>query len=96
MLSRYEHLESIPDDPGRWGLGRARALRLAERLKAHQAEVLLYRRLATLRRDVPLQETIRDLEWQGAQERLKPLCRELGDDKIPARVPRWMSAFPAI
>jgi 5'-3' exonuclease len=89
VLSRYEHLESIPEDPGRWGLGRARALRLAESLKAHQEDVLLYRRLATLRRDVPLQETIFDLEWHGAQERLKQLCRELGDDKIPTRVPRW-------
>jgi 5'-3' exonuclease len=95
VLSRYEHLESIPDDPGRWGLGRARALRLAECLKAHQAEVLLYRRLATLRRDVHLQETIRDLAWQGAQDRLKPLCREWGDDKIAARVPRWRSSSPA-
>jgi hypothetical protein len=38
---------------------------------------------------------IRDLEWQGAQDRLKPLCRELGNDKLPARVPRWMSASPA-
>jgi 5'-3' exonuclease len=95
MLSRYEHLESIPNDPSRWGLGRARALRLAEHLKAHQADVLLYRRLATLRRDVPLQETILDLEWHGAQDRLKPLCREWGDEKLPARVPRWISASPA-
>ena len=95
VLSRYEHLESIPEDHGRWGLGRARALRLAESLRAHQEDVLLYRRLATLRRDVPLQERILDLEWHGAQDRLKPLCRELGDDKIPERVPRWISASPA-
>jgi hypothetical protein len=57
--------------------------------------VLLYRRLATLRRDVPLQERILDLEWHGAQDRLKPLCRELGNDKLPERVPRWISASPA-
>jgi 5'-3' exonuclease len=95
VLSRYEHLESIPEDPGQWGLGHARALRLAESLRAHLHHVLLYRRLATLRLDVPLHETIHDLEWQGAQERLKPLCRELGDARIPARVPRWVSASPA-
>jgi 5'-3' exonuclease len=94
VLSRYEHLESIPEDHGRWGLGRARGFRLAERLRAHQADVLLYRRLATLRRDVPLQEKVLDLEWQGAQDRLKPLCRALGGDKIPQRVPRWLSASP--
>jgi 5'-3' exonuclease len=94
VLSRYEHLESIPEDPGRWGLGTARALRLAESLRAHQEDVLLYRRLATLRRDVPLQERLPELEWRGAQDRLKPLCRELGDNKLPERVPRWLSASP--
>jgi hypothetical protein len=94
VLSRYEHLESIPEDPGRWDLGRARALRLAESFKAHQEEVLLYRRLATLRRDVPLQERSLDLEWHGAQDRLKPLCCELGGDKIPERIARWISASP--
>jgi 5'-3' exonuclease len=93
VLARYKHLESIPDDPGRWGLGKARALRLAESLQSHQDEVLLYRRLATLRRDVPLRERLADLEWRGAQERLKPLCRALGANKLPERVPRWIKEF---
>ena len=91
VLSRYEHIESIPDDPGRWGLGSARALRLSESLRVHQEEALLYRRLATLRQDVPLQERMAELEWRGAHDRLKALCRELGADKLPERVPRWIS-----
>jgi 5'-3' exonuclease len=95
VLSRYEHIESIPDDPGRWGLDIARALRLSESLRVHQEEVLLYRRLATLRRDVPLQERIPDLEWEGAHHHLKRLCGELGADKLPERVPRWISESEA-
>ena len=91
VLSRYEHIESIPDDPGRWGLGSARALRLSESLRVHQEEVLLYRRLATLRHDVPLQERMVELEWRGAHDRLKALCREWGADTLPKRVPRWIS-----
>jgi 5'-3' exonuclease len=91
VLSRYDHLESIPDDPERWGLGSARARRLAESLRAHQEEVLLYRRLATLRQDVPLQERIADLEWRGAHQRLKQLCEELGSATFPERVPRWIA-----
>jgi 5'-3' exonuclease len=94
VLSQFEHLEAIPEDPGRWDLGMARALRLSESLRAHQEEVLLYRRLATLRHDVPLQETIADLEWRGAHHRLKALCRELGAEKFPERVPRWISESP--
>jgi 5'-3' exonuclease len=95
VLSRYEHLESIPDDPGQWSLGSARALRLAESLRVHQEDVLLYRRLATLRHDVPLQEQIADLEWRGAHQHLKRLCAELGSEKFPERVPRWIAESEA-
>jgi 5'-3' exonuclease len=91
VLSRYAHLESIPEDSSQWGLGSARALRLAESLRAHEEEVLLYRRLATLRQDVPLQERVSDLEWRGAHERLKQLCGELGSAKLPERVPSWIA-----
>jgi 5'-3' exonuclease len=95
VLSRYEHIESIPEDPTLWGLGSARALRLGESLRVHQEEVLLYRCLATLRQDVPLQERVADLEWRGAHHRLKVLCHELGRDTFPERVPRWISETPA-
>ena len=91
VLSRYEHLEAIPDEPVQWGLGGARALRLAETLRAHQDDVLLYRRLATLRDDVPLREGLADLEWRGAQQDLKQLCAELGAPTLPTRVPRWIA-----
>jgi 5'-3' exonuclease len=91
VLARYEHLESIPEDAGQWGLGSARALRLAESLRVHQEDVLLYRRLATLRHDVSLQETIANLEWRGAHQHLKQLCGELGSDSLPKRVPRWIA-----
>jgi len=91
VLSRYKHLESIPEDSSQWGIGNARALRLAESLRAHQEDVLLYRRLATLRQDVPIQERIADLEWRGAHDRLKRLCAELGSTTLPERVPRWIA-----
>ena len=91
VLSRYEHLESIPDDPADWGLEGGRARRLAERLRAHQEEVLLYRRLATLRHDVPLHERLADLEWRGARQHLKQLCAELGSETFPGRIPRWIN-----
>lgn len=89
VLARYEHLEAIPEDHGAWGLGAGRAQRLAESLQAHRAEARLYRQLATLRRDVPLKEKLADLEWRGAQPRLKRLCRELGAHQFAERVPRW-------
>jgi 5'-3' exonuclease len=92
VLAKYEHLEAIPADPLTWGLpsiSASRAVKLAESLTQHRAEALLFRTLATLREDVPLPETLADLEWQGAYERLHEVCHRLGDDKFPGRVPRW-------
>ena len=92
VLAHYEHIEAIPVDPHTWGLSAisaGRAARLAESLTQHRAEALLFRTLATLREDAPLQETLADLEWQGACERLNDVCHWLGDEKFPGRVPRW-------
>jgi 5'-3' exonuclease len=91
ILARYEHLETIPDDPAVWGLPFGRAARLAESLAQRRADALLYRRLATLRTDVPISERSGDLEWRGARERLKEICQRLGDEQFPKRVPRWLA-----
>jgi len=86
VLQRVDHLESIPADPGLLGFPLKRAVRLAESLAAHREEALLYRRLATLRRDVPLGEKLGDLEWRGAAPELEEICRGLGDERLAARV----------
>jgi 5'-3' exonuclease len=90
VLSKFGHLEAIPDDHQLWGLPAGRSLRLAENLKAYKEEAFLYRRLATLRSDVPLEQSLDDLEWRGAWGRLKELCVELGDHDLPDRVSRWI------
>jgi len=91
LLSRYQHIESIPDDTAGWGVSAGRARRLAENLTAHKQEVRLYRELATLRTDVPFAEGLDDLEWRGAHEELRKLCLELGASDLPDRITRWIS-----
>ena len=86
VLARVGHLESIPQDPRLLGLPLARACRLLESLETHREEALLYRRLATLRVDVPLEEELADLEWQGAAAGLQEVCQGLGDAGFAARV----------
>lgn len=79
LLSRYGHLEAIPRDPKQWDVAVRGAKALAEQLAQWEEEVLLYRRLATLRQDVPLAEDWSALRWQGPQRRkLTALCDELG------------------
>src|SRR5258706_15488663 len=87
VLAKYAHLEAIPADPHIWGLSANRAAWLAESLAQHRAEALLFRTLATLREDVPLQETLADLEWQGADARLYEVCHRLGGEKFHGRGP---------
>jgi 5'-3' exonuclease len=92
VLSRYGHLEAIPPEPAKWkvhGLTPGRAASLGKSLASRREEALLYRRLATLRSDVPLKEKLRDLEWRGALPALRDLCHELGDDRLPERISRW-------
>ena len=89
VLSRFKHIESIPPDPNQLGLGLGRATTLLENLIRNYNDALLFRELSTLRRDVPIKETLKDLQWQGAYPRLKKLCHELGEERIPERVSRW-------
>jgi 5'-3' exonuclease len=89
VLSRFGHLESIPEDPHQLGLPLSRASRLVESLHANREDAVLYRLLATLRTDVPIAEEIADLEWQGVTAEFKEICRELDDETLPQRISRW-------
>jgi 5'-3' exonuclease len=92
VLTHYKHMESIPNDPTKWrvsSISPGRAASLAESLSQRREEALLYKELATVREDVPIKERLSDLKWQGAYPRLNKLCSELGDLRIPERIPRW-------
>lgn len=92
VLSQYKHIENIPADPARWAVASispGRAATLAQSLGARREEALLYRRLATLREDVPIRERPADLKWKGADPALKSFCHKLGEEKLLQRIPRW-------
>jgi 5'-3' exonuclease len=90
LLARYGRFEAIPDDETQWNVTVRGAAALGKSLRDHKEEAGLYRRLATLRTDVPLAEEIDDLRWQGARRpELTQLCREVGDEDFVQRVPRW-------
>ncbi|MBK6644944.1 MAG: flap endonuclease [Anaerolineales bacterium] len=89
VLAKYKHIENIPNDPAKLGLGLGRATTLLENLKNNFEDALLFRELSTLRTDVPLKETLADLKWRGAAPRLKKVCKELGSESIVERVKKW-------
>jgi 5'-3' exonuclease len=89
VLARYESIDRIPDDSASWDVAVRGRDRLAGSLRERRDEAALYRRLATLRTDVPLGESLADLEWRGARSReLEAICREVGFEELLTRVPR--------
>lgn len=66
VLSRFGHLESIPDNPKEWQVNVANAGVLAQTLAREHRNALLFRTLATLRTDIPLFDDVEQLRWTGA------------------------------
>ncbi len=90
VLARYGRLEAIPDDPAAWDVAVRGRDRLAASLRRRRDDAALYRQLATLRTDVPLAESLAELEWRGARRAdLEALCREIGAEELLRRVPSW-------
>jgi 5'-3' exonuclease len=90
VLARWQHLDAIPDDPARWQVKVRGAERLAATLTERLDDALLFRRLATLRRDVPLGETLDDLRWRGVpRESWSTFCDSLGFENRKERPHRW-------
>jgi 5'-3' exonuclease len=90
LLARYRRIEMIPESAGTWEVKPRRAYDLAAELKHDRENALLYRKLATLRLDVPLEEDLDALEWRGAdREAIERICRELGEEDALTRVPRF-------
>lgn len=90
VLSAYPHLEDIPDDGKTWSAKVRGAEKLAATLATHRAEATLYRTLATLRLDVPLKESLEQLEWKGAsREAWSSWCTAAGIEKFADRPKRW-------
>ena len=92
LLARYSRMEDIPSDPSLWdGVSVRGAARLAGSLSQRRVEAALYKRLATLRRDVPLREDLEDLCWKGVPRgRFLDWCERLGQERLMDAPVRWL------
>ena len=86
VLMRWKHLEAIPDDVRAWDVKVRGAEALAESLRAHRDAAILYRTLATLRRDVPLEESLDDLAWRGPAPSLAEVAMRLGAPELVSKL----------
>jgi 5'-3' exonuclease len=65
VLGRFGHLECIPDDWRSWGVNAANPGALSLTLAREKERAYLFRNLATLRKDIPLFESVEELRWAG-------------------------------
>lgn len=88
VLARWKHLDAIPNDARQWDVKVRGADALAESLRTHRDAALLYRTLATLRRDVPLAESVDDLAWRGPDATLPDVAERLGASELVTKLER--------
>ena len=92
LLAAYGSLEAIPKEPTDWSVSVRGSAGLGKIFAEEYENAELYKRLATLRRDVPLSEKLVDLKWRGARRGpLEALVESLGDPRVLERVPLWRS-----
>jgi len=91
VLTRFAHLETIPAAVGDWHVDLRSAAALSATLRSQWPDAMLFRRLATLRRDAPVPEREpSELRWLGARRApFVALCEELGQPRLAERPHLW-------
>jgi 5'-3' exonuclease len=85
VLARYRHLEHIPKLAADWDVPVRGALRLATTLAEQRERALLFRELATLRPDTPIETDVDGLRWRGPRADFSPWAQRLGTPALHER-----------
>ena len=89
VLASYGSLEDIPTI-GPWDVPVRGATVLQSILSEEFDNALFYRKLATLRMDVPISANLSDLRWDGVRRgEFEALCEELGFGRLASAPHRW-------
>lgn len=85
VLGKYATLEQIPADPSAWGVTVRGAQRLAAVLRDQWNDALLFRDLATLRRDAPV-GTVAAWKYQGPRPAFSEWADRLGAQELVTKL----------
>ena len=86
VLSRYSHIEYVPDSHDDWDLKVRGAERLAATLVERRTDALLYRHLATLDLAAPVMDSVEDLLWTGPLDHLGQMCDHIDAPRVAERI----------
>ena len=82
VLGKFLKLERIPASAAEWHVNAANATSLAATLQRERELAFLFRDLATLRTDIPVFDSVDELEWKGPTERFPPIAAMFDAAKI--------------
>jgi 5'-3' exonuclease len=77
VLAKFGHLEAIPKDCRDWHVNATNAGALADTLRREWDNALLFRKLATLRTDIPLFDDVEELRWNGPKPEFEAIAAGL-------------------
>jgi 5'-3' exonuclease len=93
VLGTYDSIEKIPDSVGQWSVKPRGAEKLSAVLARERSAAMLYKKLATLRTDVPLKETLDQLKYVGTpKETFEKWAQKIGSESVVTRVKQWRNA----
>jgi 5'-3' exonuclease len=77
VLARWGHIEDIPTDAKRWEITVRGGLKLADTLRDGFDDALLFKKLATLRIERSLLDSVDDLRWRGPTADFEAVCETI-------------------
>ena len=90
ILSKFKTIDKIPENEENWGIKVRGASTLAQNLREQKQEAELYKKLATLRLDVPITESLNDLAWEGGNKSLaENFLPTISGERLLAQISRW-------
>lgn len=90
LCAAFGGIDGIPDDPSGWPSAVRGAGKLAPVLAARRDEARLYRRLATIRTDAPIDTSLDAIRWSGVpRASLVTFAEGVAAPRLLERVTRW-------
>ena len=83
VLSRFARLEDIPDDWRTWNANVMSPAGLSRTLLRERDRAFLFRRLSTLRTDIPLFDSVDVLRWKGPTPDFASMAARLDTAALP-------------
>jgi 5'-3' exonuclease len=77
VLAKFGSIDNIPADAREWHVNAANAAALAATLERERSNAMLFKRLATLRSDLPLFNSVDELQWRGPTAGFAALAAEM-------------------